>query len=146
MPYTPTPTEIQAIRYEIQDTSVGLYILDDATISYYLTKYSGSITQTALDCAKAMLFKLSSSAFDEQVDIFSIKGSKASQEFREALKLYIKDPSLNRLYSTVQPYIANTSRADILANEAVQDNAYVQSLDSISLTDPDNNQNDPFAN
>ena len=146
MSYTPTPTEIQAIRYELQDTSVGLYILDDATISYYLTKHSGSITQTSLDCAKAMLFKLSSNASDEQVDIFSIKGSKASQEFREALKLYIKDPSLNRLYSTVQPYIGNTSKSDISLNNSAIDNQFVQSWDSISLSDSDNSQTDFFSN
>ena len=146
MSYSPTPTEILAIRYELQDTSVGLYILDDATISYYLTKHSGSITQTALDCAKAMLFKLSSNASDEQVDIFSIKGSKASQEFREALKLYIKDPSLNRLYSTVQPYIGNTSKSDISLNNSAIDNQFVQSWDSISLSDHDNNQTDVFSN
>ena len=146
MSYSPTPTEIQAIRYEIQDSEPGLYILDDATISYYLTKHSGSITQTALDCAKAMLFKLSSNASDEQVDIFSIKGSKASQEFREALKLYIKDPSLNRLYITVQPYIGNTSKSDIALNNSALDNQFVQSLDSISLSDSDNSQTDFFSN
>ena len=146
MSYTPTPTDILAIRYEIQDTSVGLYILDDATISYYLTKHSGSITQTALDCAKAMLFKLSSNASDEQVDIFSIKGSKASQEFREALKLYIKDPSLNRLYITVQPYIGNTSKSDIALNNSALDNQFVQSLYSVSLPDPNSNQTDFFSN
>lgn len=146
MSYSPTPTEIQAIRYEIQDSEPGLYILDDATISYYLTKHSGSITQTSLDCAKAMLFKLSSNASDEQVDIFSIKGSKASQEFREALKLYIKDPSLNRLYSTVQPYIGNTSKSDISLNNSAIDNQFVQSWDSISLSDPNSNQTDFFSN
>ena len=146
MAYSPTPTEIQAIRYELQDSEVGLYILDDATISYYLTKHSGSITQTSLDCAKAMLFKLSSNASDEQVDIFSIKGSKASQEFREALKLYIKDPSLNRLYSTAQPYIGNTSKSDIALNNSVLDNQFVQSWDSVSFSDPDNNQTDVFSN
>ena len=146
MSYTPTPTDILAIRYEIQDSEVGLYILDDATISYYLTKHSGSITQTALDCAKAMLFKLSSNASDEQVDIFSIKGSKASQEFREALKLYIKDPSLNRLYITVQPYIGNTSKSDIALNNSALDNQFVQSLYSVSLPDPNSNQTDFFSN
>ena len=146
MSYIVTPEDLNKVRMEIQDSEPGLYILDDATISYYLTKHSGSITQTALDCAKAMLFKLSSNASDEQVDIFSIKGSKASQEFREALKLYIKDPSLNRLYSTVQPYIGNTSKSDIALNNSVLDNQFVQSWDSVSLSDPDNNQNDFFSN
>lgn len=146
MSYIVTPEDLNKVRMEIQDTSTGLYILDDATISYYLTKHSGSITQTSLDCAKAMLFKLSSNASDEQVDIFSIKGSKASQEFREALKLYIKDPSLNRLYSTVQPYVGNTSKSDIALNNSTLDNQFVQSWYSVSLPDPDNNQNDFFSN
>ena len=146
MSYTPTPTEIQAIRYELNDNSAGLYILDDATISYYLTKHQGGVVQTSLDCAKAILFKLSMTASDETVDIFSIKGSKASAEYREALKLYIKDPSLNRLYSAVQPYVGNTSKSDIALNNSALDNQFVQSLDSVSLSGPDNNQNDFFSN
>lgn len=125
MAYSPTPTEIQAIRYELNDNEAGLYILDDATISYYLTKHQGGIVQTSLDCAKAILFKLSMTASDETVDIFSIKGSKASAEYREALKLYIKDPSLNGLYSSVKPYISGSSIQDIQSNQSNLDNLYV---------------------
>ncbi len=52
MAYTPTPQEILAVRYEVQDVDVALPILPDATYEYILTKNTGSNLCKFLRCCK----------------------------------------------------------------------------------------------
>jgi len=125
-----TPEMITKVRYEIQDTATGLYILDDTTITYFLEKNDESVQRASLDAARAVLFQLSIRANDSTVDIFSVKGSKAAQAYMDALKLYLKDATLNPVLNNCQGYVGNTSIADIQANDSTLDNNIVVSPSS----------------
>jgi hypothetical protein len=120
-----TFTLIQQVRMEVSDTDTSFPILDDSTYQYFLDKNSNSIPRSSLDAARAILFRLSINSTDSSVDIFSIKGSKAAAAYREALILYIKDPSLNPVYNLVQGYVGGVSKTDMLANDATLDNNIV---------------------
>lgn len=127
MVYTATPEDIQKIRYELNDNSPGLYILDDSTITYYLEKNQGSISRASIDCARAILLRLSMDSKDSVVDVLSIKSHKTAEQYRLALELYLKSPSLNPLYNNLSGWIGNTSRSEMQENIENPDN-YVTSL------------------
>lgn len=120
-----TPEMITKVRMEIQDTAVGLYILDDSTITYFLEKQNESIQRASLDAARAVLMQLSMRATDSTVDIFSIKGSKAASAYMEALKLYLRDSNLNPVLTNCQGYVGNISLTDMQANVDTLDNNIV---------------------
>lgn len=115
---------VQEIRYILGDTS-DLPVMSDQEICWFLDKNSGNLNRTALDVAKTMLFKLSMQSA-ETVDIFSINGSKAAAQYMEALKMYIKDPSLNPFIQNAVPYAGGISKSDMLANDSNADTNYVQ--------------------
>lgn len=120
-------TDIQKVRAEVQDNAgPGLYIIDDSTIQYFLDKNNGSVARASLDTARAMLMKLSQQG-NETVDILSLSGSKVAQEFRLALELYLKNPLMNPILSTIKGYAGGTSISDIQANNENFDNNIVQS-------------------
>jgi len=119
-----TPTMISQVRMEIQDTAVGFYILDDDTITYFLEKNNEHIIRSSLDCARAILFKLSMQG-DSTVDIFSITGSKAAAAYRESLKLYLNNPQLNPVYNLTEAYAGGISLQDIQDNIDDTDNNVV---------------------
>lgn len=106
-------TEIQKVRLEIGDTDVALPILSDEEYEYLLSKNSNSIRKTSLDAAKTILFKLSINSSDQVVDIFSIKGNAAANAYKEALRLYIKNPDLNGIFDSITSYFGGISNADI---------------------------------
>lgn len=135
MSYTATPEDIQKIRYELNDNSgPGLYILDDDTISYFLTTQNGSIARASLDCARTILFKLSIESTDEVVSVLSLKGSKAASEYRQALQLFVSNPYLNPLIGNANIWCGNVSRSEMQSNNNTCDNNIpslaVQSLDT----------------
>lgn len=115
-------TDRQKVRIEVADTDVNLPILSDAEYDYLLQKNSYIIRTTALDAARIILMKLSITSSDETVDIFSIKGAKAAEQYREALKLYIRSPDLNPILAQAMPYAGGISKADMLANDSNPDN------------------------
>lgn len=119
---TVTPEMISNVRMEIQDVATGFYILDDETITYFLEKNSENIRRASMDCARAILFKLSINATDSTVDIFSIRGSKAAEAYRQSLMLYLKDPSLNPVYNLAGIYAGGISVSDMQANVDDLDN------------------------
>lgn len=114
-------TEIQKVRLEIQDNTPGLYILSDDEITYFLEKNSNSIAFASMDSARAILFNLAQRT-DETVDIFSIRGGKAAEQYRLALELFLRDPNLNPVLKNVQAYFGGISLADMRANDANLDN------------------------
>lgn len=123
MAYTPTSIDIQKIRWELQDNAgPGLYIIDDQTIAYFLEKHSGSIARASVDAAKTILFSLSMNSADEQISILSIKGSKAASSYLEALKLFIKDSTLNPMYQNAGAWAGGISKSDIVNNNNNCDN------------------------
>lgn len=117
-------TNIQKVRYEIGDTDPSLPILNDAEYEYFLEKNANSVGRSALDAAKTILFKLSQRG-EESVDIFSIKGNKAAEQYRLALQMYLKDPNLNPVLNNVKAYFGGVSKSDMQANDANADNNLV---------------------
>lgn len=127
-----TLTDIQKVRLEIQDNTPGLYLISDDEVQYFLDKNAGSVVRASIDAAKTILFKLSINSNDSTVDIFSIKGSKAAEQYRLALALFIKDPTLNPLYNNIQGYVGGISKTDMLNNFTDDNNVVVQPSDSFT--------------
>lgn len=127
MPIAITQDMITAIRYEIADTEPSLPILADVEIEYLLNKHSGSVRKASLDAARIVLLKLSQSG-DEIVGILSIKGSKAAEQYRLALELYLKNPLLNPVLDGMTSnsmYVGGISKQDIKSNEVNPDTNYI---------------------
>lgn len=116
---------ISDIRYELSDTDPTFPLLSDDEIIYFLNKNSESLTRTSLDCARAILFKLSMRE-DSTVDIFSLKGSKAAESYRQALMMYLKDPSMNPALSLASIYAGGISKSDMKTNIDTEDNNAVR--------------------
>lgn len=115
-------TDIQKVRIEVADTDINFPILSDDEYEYLLEKNNDSIRFAGIDAARIILMKLSITATDQTVDIFSIKGAKAAEQYREALKLYLKSPELNPLANTAMPYAGGISRSDMVLNNSNSDN------------------------
>lgn len=118
-------TDIQKVRLEIQDNTPGLYILSDDEIEYFLEKNNNSVIRASIDAARAVLFNLSQRT-DETVDIFSIRGGKAAEQYRLALELYLRDPTLNPVLRNVGGYVGGVSKSDMESNDANPDNNTVK--------------------
>jgi hypothetical protein len=133
-----TPELINAVRIEIGDTEISLPILSDDEITYALEKYNLSVNKAWPHCASWVSLKLAQSG-DHQVGILSIRGSRASTEYRLSLLMKLKDPSLNPILSglgsfvdtdgvTQNPvYAGGISNSDMLANTSNTDNNYIPS-------------------
>lgn len=120
-------TTIQMVRVEVGDVDPALPILPDDTYDYLLTKNNNSITRASLDAARIILMNLSQRT-DEQIDIFSIRGSKAASEYRQALALFISNPSLNPVLAAanLSVFFGGTSVSANQANLANPDNVPVK--------------------
>lgn len=116
-----TPEQIQQVRYELADTDVGFPMLSDAEYTYFIDKNNSSIRRAMIDAAKSILFKLSMRG-DEAVDIFSIKGSKAAEQYAKALMLFIKNPDFNPALTLAQAYAGGISKKDMRDNVLNEDN------------------------
>ena len=119
-------TDIQKVRIEVADLDPGFPLLADDEYSYLLEKNNNSIVRASVDAARIILLKLSQQT-DETVSIFSIRGSKAAEQYRLALELYIKNPQLNPLYNNLKGYFGGVSISDMDANNANLDNNIIQS-------------------
>lgn len=115
-------TLTQQVRLNVGDTDISLPILADEEYEYFLTAANNSVGAASIQAAKTILFKLSINAVDEQVSILSLKGSKSASAYLEALKLYIRDPSLNPLYSNATLWAGNVSRSEMQTNNNTCDN------------------------
>ena len=118
-------TDIQKVRIEVADLDPGFPLLSDDEYSYILEKNNNSIVRAATDAARIILLKLSQQT-DETVSIFSVRGSKAAEQYRLALELYIKNPQLNPLYNNLQGYFGGVSLSDMSANNSNADNNIVE--------------------
>lgn len=126
-------TNIEKVRIELQDTEVGLLLLSDDEIQYFLDKNNNSVARASIDGAKSILLKLSMRS-DETVDIFSIKGSKAAEQYRESLKLYLRDPFLNPVLTNVQGWVGGVSNKEMTINDETTDNNYVDPIGNRYVT------------
>ena len=118
-------TLIQQVRLNVADSEPGLYIISDDEIQWLLEKNSNSVPRASIDAARIILLNLSQRG-DEVVDIFSIKGKSAAEQYRLALELFIKDPNLNPLIGNLQGYFGGVSKADMQTNNDNCDNNIVE--------------------
>lgn len=121
-------TALDKIRIEIADNESGLYLISDDELEYLLAKNSNSIQRTTIDACRIILMKLSQRG-DETVDIFSLKGGRAAAEYRESLKLFLRDSQLNSSISA-RGYFGGVSKQDMLDNSSNPDNNTVVKLNS----------------
>lgn len=124
-------TLIQQVRLNVQDNTPGLYIISDDEITYLLEKFNNNVDKASYQAAKIILLNLAQRS-EETVDIFSIKGSKAAEQYRLALELFLKDPANNPLYQNLKGYVGGVSISDMNANNANCDNNIV-----VSPSEPD---------
>lgn len=104
-------TDIGKLRSLLGDTDVNFPILSDAEYQYYLTDNEDSVRLASISAAKAIMFKLATQP-DEVVGLFAIKGKGAAEAYREALKLVIKDATLNPIYGNTSAYASGISLTD----------------------------------
>ena len=119
-------TLIQQVKLEVADLDQAFPLLSDADYDYLLLKHNNSVVRAAVDAARIILLLLSQRT-DETVDVFSVRGSKAAEQYRLALELYIKNPQLNPLYNNLKGYVGGVSISDMAENNANLDNNIVQS-------------------
>lgn len=117
-------TPIQEVRVSVGDTSVEFPILSDDSYQYFLDKNDNSVRRASLDAARSILFQLSTRS-SETVDIFTINGGKTAEQYRLALTLFLKDPSLNPVLVSGSAYAGGISRSDMNNNNNVSDNNFV---------------------
>ena len=133
-------TLIQQVKLEVADLDQAFPLLSDADYDYLLLKHNNSVVRAAVDAARIILLLLSQRT-DETVDVFSVRGSKAAEQYRLALELYIKNPQLNPLYNNLKGYVGGVSISDMEANNADLDNNIVENpgkTDSLYQTKPFN--------
>ncbi len=131
-------TLIQQVKLEVADLDTAFPLLSDEDYDYLLLKHNNSVVRAAVDAARIILLLLSQRT-DETVDVFSVRGSKAAEQYRLALELYIKNPQLNPLYNNLKGYFGGVSISDMEANVANPDNNIVENTgktDALFTTDP----------
>jgi hypothetical protein len=128
-------TNIEIVRIEVQDIDPSLPLLPDTTYEYLLEKNENNIARTSIDAARIILMQLSQRG-DETVDIFSIKGSRVADTYRQALELYLRNPTLNPLMQGVSGYFGGVSKSDMIANDANLDNNIITSPSEPTLSFP----------
>lgn len=136
-------SKIQEVRLVVADIDPQFPILDDATYQYFLDKNSDSIRRSALDAARTILLMLSLRSSDETVDIFSIKGSKAAEQYRLSLNLFLKDPNFNVALNSAAMYAGGISNSDIEANKT-SDNNYLKNPVEVNSIYENTNPYNPF--
>lgn len=130
-------TNIQKVRLEVADIDSAFPILADADYDYFLEKNNNNITRTAIDAAKTILLVLSQRT-DETVDIFSIKGKSAAEQYRLALQLFLRDPSTNPVLQNCEGWVGGISKSEMIQNDSDLDNNIVITPSETRLTFPTN--------
>lgn len=140
-----TADQILACRRNVGDIDIALPILADSEYEYFIDS-TGSVSMGSIQAAKTILFKLSINSVDKSVDILSVKGSKAAEQYRLALQLFLRDPLLSPIYNNISgSWIGNTSRSEMQANIDAPDN-YVSTLAVPSqFSTIDNDSSNPFS-
>lgn len=117
-------SDIEKCKLEVADLDPAFPLLSDDTYAYYLEKNDNNILRSSLDAARTILMMLAQRT-DETVDIFSLRGSKAAENFRLALQMYLNSPHLNPINNNCVGYVGGVSHSDMLANDANPDNNVV---------------------
>lgn len=115
-------TLIQQVRLLVQDNDVTFPFLSDDEISFFLERNESNVDRSAIEAAKVILLQLSMRSSSETVDIFTITGKNAAEQYRMALELFLKSPSMNPVLNGIVPYAGGISLSDIQANNDNADN------------------------
>ena len=130
----------QQVRLLCQDNTTGLYIISNDEIDFLLERNNNNVDKAVYEALQIMLRYLAQRG-DESIDVFSIRGSKAAEQMRLAIELYLKDPANNPLYKNLKGYVGGVSIYDMEANNADLDNNIVENpgkTDSLYQTGPFN--------
>jgi hypothetical protein len=122
---------IDQVRLLIADNTPGLYLISDDEVHFLLQRNNNNVNRASLEAAKIILMNLAMRP-DSQVDIFSIKGAKAAEQYRLALELFIKSPDLNPVLQNTQAYFGGVSKSDMELNNGNPDNNVVPSFVSFA--------------
>lgn len=122
-------TLIQQVRLLVQDNDVTFPFLSDDEISFFLERNENNVDRSAIEAAKVILLQLSMRSSSETVDIFTITGKNAAEQYRMALELFLKSPSMNPVLNGIVPYAGGISLSDMDTNITTADtNAVVTPL------------------
>ena len=137
-------TDIQKVRIEIADNDPAMPILTDEEIEYFIEKNEGSLRKAILECARCVLFRISSQTF-ERVDVLEVRGSDYFNQYKQALEMLIKNPEYGSV-SFAQAYAGGISISDIQSNISNLDNNTVKVEKSIPVDNSGYNLNNdsPF--
>jgi hypothetical protein len=113
-------TNVQKVKLEVADIDPAFPILSDTDYSYFLEKNNNNVTRSAIDAARTILLVLSQRT-DETVDIFSVRGSKAAEQYRLSLQMFLRDPSTNPVLQNCTGWVGGVSREDIIEKLANAD-------------------------
>lgn len=121
MPYSGNPANsaTDRVRLLVGDIWDDFEILQDADYQFWLDKYLGNENRTALDAARAILFKLSRLTRERTGDI-EVYGSEWFKDYRAALQDMLKNPDLS--INIAMPYAGGISKSDMQANDSNSDN------------------------
>lgn len=117
-------TPIQEVRIAVGDVDPSMPILDDLTYEYFLSKNTNSVRRASMDAARSILLQLSMRG-DETVDIFSVKGSKAAEQYRLSLQMFLRDPNMNTVLTSAGMYAGGISKSDMETNNNTSDNNFI---------------------
>lgn len=118
---------IQQVRIMVQDTAgPGLYFLDDETIQYLLDVNNGNIQRASLAAARLILMQLAMNSTDEKVDVLSLSGSKAAEQYRLALQLFLKDPSMNPALTNAKGWAGGINLKEMRDNDHNPENNIIR--------------------
>jgi hypothetical protein len=104
-------------------------ILTDEDYQFFLDKYEGSVRRAAIDAAVAILFYLTRWPTRERTDSIEVWNEWANA-YRKALETFIKDPNFS--VPNAIAYAGGTSKSDMLANDANNDNVRPQIYQGMS--------------
>lgn len=124
-------TDIEIVRLEIADNDPAMPILTDEEIQYFIDKNEGTLRKAILECARCILFRLSSSTF-EKVDVLEVRGGDYFNQYKQALEMLIKDPEFGSV-GKAMIYAGGISISDIQKNIDSPDVNYVKVEKSIPV-------------
>jgi hypothetical protein len=102
---------------------VGFPFCSDEELQFFLDRNNQNVNRAALEAARVILLQLSMWSANESIDLFSISGgSKAAEQYRLALEMFIRNPQLNPIYNSVTGYAGGISLSDMQANSSNTDN------------------------
>lgn len=135
-------TPIEECRLNVGDFG-DPQILTDEDYQYFLDKYDGNVRRASLDAAMAILFYLARWPTRERCSDIEVWNDWANA-YRKALETFIKDPNFN--VPNAIAYAGGTSKADMLANDANNDNVrqqiYQGFSDGVRVYNTDNSTED----